>query len=44
MLWTIILGSCVQVQGTFVRHLENGRVAVRVGERVFNGMPIAQPV
>ena len=37
MLKTITLGSCVSVQGTFVRELTNGRVLVRVGERLFEG-------
>ncbi len=41
MPWTIALGSCVQVQGTFVRELDDGRVAVKVGDREFRGHPIA---
>ncbi len=40
MLRTILLGSCVSVQGTFERQLENGRILVRVGNRVFEGFPI----
>jgi hypothetical protein len=40
MLRTITLGSCVQVQGTFERELENGKIRIRVGERVFEGYPI----
>ena len=40
MLQTITIGSCVSVQGTFVRVLENGRVLVRVGKRVFAGRPV----
>ncbi|MEP1522724.1 hypothetical protein [Ascidiaceihabitans sp.] len=40
MLRTITMGSCVSVQGTFVRTLENGRVLVRVGQQVFVGRPV----
>lgn len=40
MLRTITLGSCVFVQGIFERQLENGKILVRVGERVFEGFPI----
>lgn len=40
MLRTITMGSCVSVQGAFVRKLDNGNVQVRVGERVFEGRPV----
>ena len=40
MLRTITLGSCVSVQGIFVRTLANGKVLVRVGQRVYEGIPI----
>lgn len=40
MLRTITLGSCVQVQGTFERQLDNGKILVRVGEHLFEGYPI----
>lgn len=40
MLRTIILGSCVSVQGAYVRTLENGLVMVRVGSREYTGMPV----
>ena len=43
MLRTIILGSCVSVQGTFVRSLANGRILVRVGKRLYEGMPVGRP-
>ena len=43
MLRTIILGSCVLVQGVFVRTLADGNIAVRVGDRVFAGRPVAKP-
>ncbi len=41
MLKTIILGSCVSVQGVFVRKFADGRIAVRVGDRLFKGIPAA---
>jgi hypothetical protein len=40
MIRTILLGSCVSVQGIFVRQLENGKIMVRVGDRVYQGMPV----
>lgn len=40
MLRTIILGSCVMVQGLFVRQLENGRIVVSVGERTYEGRAV----
>ncbi|MBY6049511.1 hypothetical protein KUV47_18135 [Vannielia litorea] len=40
MLRTIVLGSCVSVQGTFVKALADGRVVVRVGARDFTGRPV----
>ncbi len=40
MLRTIILGSCVFVQGTFVRKLQNGKILVRVGETLYAGLPV----
>lgn len=41
MLRTIIMGTCVQVQGTFVRKLSDGRIIVSVGDRRFAGMPVS---
>ncbi len=40
MLKTILLGSCVLVQGTFVKKLADGKIAVKVGDRVFQGQPV----
>ncbi len=40
MLRTITVGSHVSIQGTFVRALTDGRILVRVGERLFKGTPI----
>ena len=42
MLKTIVIGSCVSVQGLFVRRLDNGKVVVRVGARDFAGLPVEQ--
>lgn len=42
MLRTVVLGSCVFVQGVFVRSLSNGKIAVRVGDQIFEGRPVAQ--
>ena len=42
MLRTIRLGSCVQVQGIFVKLLPDGRVQVRDGDRVFAGQPVGK--
>ena len=40
MVRTIILGSCVSVQGIFVRALSNGKIAVRVDNKVYEGRPV----
>ena len=40
MLQTITIGSCVSVQGIFVRRHADGRVTVRVGASVFSGFPV----
>lgn len=40
MLRTVILGSCVSVQGLLVRRLENGKIIVRVGPRTYEGYPV----
>jgi hypothetical protein len=40
MLRTITVGSCVSVQGTFVRTLPGGKIAVRVGNTIYSGVPI----
>ncbi len=37
---TIIIGSCVAVQGLFLKSLANGSIAIKVGNQVFEGMPI----
>ncbi len=40
MLRTILIGSCVSVQGMFVRTLPNGWMEVQVGNQLFKGMPV----
>lgn len=40
MMRTIVLGSCVSVQGLYVRDLQNGRIVVRVGDRLYQGYPV----
>ncbi len=40
MLRTVLIGSCVSVQGTFVRQLANGQIAVQVGDKIYSGFPI----
>lgn len=41
MIRTIIIGSCVSVQGIFLRAFADGRIAVRDGDRTFCGFPVA---
>ena len=40
MLRTITIGSCVSVQGTFLRQVDDGRIAVRVGDATYVGKPV----
>lgn len=40
MLRTIIIGSCVSVQGLLVKQLTNGKIVVSVGDKQFVGMPV----
>ncbi|OIQ67605.1 hypothetical protein GALL_508150 [mine drainage metagenome] len=44
MLRTVTIGSCVSVQGMFVRQLDDGKIAVRVDERTFIGTPVPAPI
>ena len=41
MLRTIIIGSCISVQGILQKTLADGRIVVRVGERLFTGLPVS---
>ncbi len=40
MYKTIMLGSCVAVQGLFLRALSNGKIAILVGNKEFIGVPV----
>lgn len=40
MLKTIMMGSYISVQGLFVKAFPDGRIAVRVGDKVFAGRPV----
>ncbi|WP_206169677.1 hypothetical protein [Tropicibacter alexandrii] len=40
MLRTIVLGSCVSIQGLFEKALPDGRISVRVGDRIYTGRPV----
>lgn len=42
MLNTIMMGSCIFVQGLFVKNLPDGRVQVRVGSQTYVGKPVGQ--
>ncbi len=44
MLRTIQIGTCVSVQGFFVRQLDDGRVVVRVDDKTYKGFPIERPL
>ena len=41
MLRTIMLGSCVSVQGLQIGQLPDGKVIIRVDDKTFTGIPIA---
>lgn len=40
MLRTIQIGTCMAVQGLFERQLDDGRIVVRVGDRLYAGPPV----
>ena len=40
MLRTIMIGSCVSIQGIFLRCLPDGRIAIRVDTREYLGRPV----
>jgi hypothetical protein len=42
MLRTITLGSCISVQGTFVRSMPDGRITVQVDSTVYSGVPVTK--
>lgn len=42
MIRTITLGTCVSVQGLFVKDLSDGRVAVKVDDIIYAGKPVGR--
>ena len=40
MFRTITVGRYLSIQGRFIKALENGKILVRVGERLFEGRPV----
>ena len=42
MLRTITLGSCVSIQGTFVRAMPDGRISVQVDNTIYSGVPVTK--
>ena len=42
MLRTITLGSAISIQGTFVRAMPDGRIAVQVDNTVYSGVPVTK--
>ena len=39
MLRTIVIETCVAIQGQFVRQLDNGNIVIRVGDQTYEGKP-----
>ncbi len=42
MLRTIVIGTCVSIQGVLERTLSNGMIVVRVGDKTYTGRAVAQ--
>ncbi|MBD3785452.1 MAG: hypothetical protein IE922_00595 [Sphingomonadales bacterium] len=42
MLRTIVVGSSVSVQGIFEAQLDNGKIVVRVDDRLYAGRPVVK--
>ncbi len=40
MIRTITMGTYVSVQGVYLRSLPGGKIAVRVGKKIYEGMPV----
>lgn len=40
MIRTITMGTYVSVQGVYLRSLPDGKIAVRVGKKIYEGMPV----
>ncbi|MEP5762231.1 MAG: hypothetical protein ABJ327_23545 [Litoreibacter sp.] len=41
MLRTIMIGSCVSIQGTFVKALSDGRIRISLDDKTYDGPPVA---
>ncbi|SEK73457.1 hypothetical protein SAMN05421666_0292 [Roseovarius nanhaiticus] len=41
MFRTIKLGTCVLIQGIFVRSLPDGRIQIADGDKVYTGLPVS---
>jgi hypothetical protein len=44
MLRTIQIGTCMLVQGPVVRTYDDGRVAIRIADRTYVGVPVERPL
>ena len=42
MLRTITLGTSISIQGTFVRTMPDGRIAIQVDNTVYSGVPVTK--
>lgn len=42
MLRTITVGSCVSIQGLLVKTLSDGKMVVKVDEKLFIGYPVGR--
>src|SRR3712207_8967896 len=40
MLRTIQIGTCMSVQGLLIRQLDDGRVVIRVDDKIYKGYPV----
>lgn len=40
MLRTVTIGSCVSIQGIFIKALTNGLIRIKVGDNTYDGRPV----
>ena len=40
MLRTVVVGSCVSVQGLMVGQMSDGKIMVKVDDKTFTGFPV----
>ena len=43
MIKTVTVNDYQSVQGWFVSNLPDGKMVVRVGEKLFSGLPVGKP-